>query len=110
MDARAQADAIVAAAAGEQERARHRGYEEGRAQAALELAGILAAGRAEAEAMIARAEPAAVAIAAKMAEKIVGRAVDVDPAVMSDIAAEAVAACRTRAGAVTLRVHPEHLA
>jgi flagellar biosynthesis/type III secretory pathway protein FliH len=44
-----------------------------------------------------------------MAEKIVGRAVALDATVMGEIAAEAVAACRTRGGAVVLRVHPDDL-
>jgi flagellar biosynthesis/type III secretory pathway protein FliH len=121
MDARAEAAALVAAAqreaealgaaaAAERERARRLGYEDGRAQAAAELVGVLAAARAEAEEMLARAEPAALTIAGKMAEKIVGRAVALDPALMADIAGEALDACRTREGAVTLRVHPEHLA
>jgi flagellar biosynthesis/type III secretory pathway protein FliH len=120
MDARAAADQLVAAARREAERlladARARRDEvlrnardEGRAQAAAETAELLAAGRAEADAMLERARPAALAVAAKMAEKIVGRAVALEPAVMAEIAAEALAACRTREGVVTLRVHPEDL-
>jgi flagellar biosynthesis/type III secretory pathway protein FliH len=102
-DARAQAGVTLA-------EARRRGLEEGRAEAAAELTGLLAAGRAEADAMLARVEPAALAIAARMAEKIVGRAVELDPTAMAAIAAEAVAACRTRDGLVQLRVHPDDLA
>jgi flagellar biosynthesis/type III secretory pathway protein FliH len=120
LDARAEADALVAAARSEAARlladaqARHdevlaRARDEGRAQAAVEAAALLAASRTEAEAMLERARPAALAVAAKMAEKIVGRAVALEPAVMAEIAAEALAACRTRQGVVTLRVHPEHL-
>jgi len=86
------------------------GHDEGRALAAAELAGLLVAGRAQADAMLARLEPEALAIAAKMAEKIVGRAVALEPAVMADIAAEALAACRVRGGLVKLRVHPDDLA
>jgi flagellar biosynthesis/type III secretory pathway protein FliH len=114
MDARAEAEAIVrdarARAEATLEEARRRGLEEGRAAAAAALVGLLAAGRAEAEAMLARVEPAALAVAARMAEKIVGRAVELDPTVMAAIAAEAVAACRTREGLVQLRVHPDDLA
>ncbi|MDB4979582.1 MAG: putative flagellar assembly protein FliH, partial [Myxococcales bacterium] len=86
------------------------GHDEGRALATAELAGLLAAARAEAAQMLADVQPAALAIAAKMAERIVGRAVALDAAVMGDIAAEAVAACRTRGGVVLLRVHPDDLA
>jgi flagellar biosynthesis/type III secretory pathway protein FliH len=120
MDARARADELVEMARREAERLvaeaqdRHdevlsRARDEGRAQAAAEVAALLAAGRAEAGAMLERARPAALTIAAKMAEKIVGRAVALEPSVMAEIAAEALAACRTRDGVVTLRVHPEHL-
>ena len=92
------------------EEARRAGYDEGRARAGAELATIVGAAGAEAERLLAAARPAALAIAAKMAEKIVGRAVALDPAVMGELAAEAVAACRTRGGAVVLRVHPDDLA
>jgi flagellar biosynthesis/type III secretory pathway protein FliH len=113
LDARAEAAAIVrdarARAEATLEEARRRGLEEGRAEAAAALVGLLAAGRAEVDAMLAGVEPAALAIAARMAEKIVGRAVELDPTVMAAIAAEAVAACRTRDGLVQLRVHPEDL-
>jgi type III secretion protein L len=90
--------------------ARRQGLEEGRAEGAAALAGLLAAGRAEADAMLARVEPAALVIATRMAEKIIGRAVELDPTLMAAIAAEAVAACRTREGLVRLRVHPDDLA
>jgi flagellar biosynthesis/type III secretory pathway protein FliH len=121
MDARAEAAALLEAARREadvaraeiaalQEASRRAGYDEGRAQAGAELAGVLASAHAEAERMLADVQPAALAIAAKMAEKIVGRAVALDPGVMGDIAAEAVAACRTRGGVVLLRVHPDDLA
>jgi flagellar biosynthesis/type III secretory pathway protein FliH len=129
MDARAVADEILASARraadltradAEEERQRvlrqshelgyQEGYEEGRAQAAAQMVGVLVASRAEADAMLARAEPEAVAIAAAMAERIVGRAVALEPAIMAEIAAEALAACQTRRGGVALRVHPDHLA
>jgi flagellar biosynthesis/type III secretory pathway protein FliH len=106
--ARREAESILRVASDERERVRREALDEGRAQAAVELAGVLAAGRARADELLARAVPDALAVAAKMAEKIVGRAVALDASVMADIAAEALAACRTR-GAVTLRVHPDDL-
>ena len=113
MDARAEAETILRhareGATATLEEARRRGLEQGRAEGAAELAVLLAAGRAEADAMLARVEPAALAIAARMAQKIVGRAVELDPSIMAAIAAEAVAACRTREGVVQLRVHPDDL-
>jgi type III secretion protein L len=114
LDARAEAEALLSdardRAGATLEEARRRGLELGRAEGAAEVALLLAAGRAEAEAMLARVEPAALTIAARMAEKIVGRAVELDPSIMAAIAAEAVAACRTREGVVHLRVHPDDLA
>jgi type III secretion protein L len=121
MDARAQAAEILAAAVAERERARAEreraraegfalGRDEGHADAAAALVGLLAAARAEAETALARVEPAVSAIAARMAEKIVGRAIVLDPTIMAAIAAEAVAACRTREGVAQLRVHPDDLA
>ena len=114
MDARAEAAAILAEArahaAETLAEARRRGLEEGRAEGVAALAGLLADARAEADAMLARVEPAALAIATRMAEKIVGRAVELDPAIMAAIAVEAVASCRTRDGVIQLRVHPEDLA
>jgi flagellar biosynthesis/type III secretory pathway protein FliH len=109
MDARAQAAAILDAARAEAEGVRASAYDEGRATAAAELTSLLAAARAEADALVAAATPAALAIAAKMAEKIVGRAVTMEPEIMAEIAAQAVAACRPRGGMVTLRVHPDDL-
>jgi flagellar biosynthesis/type III secretory pathway protein FliH len=109
MDARAQAAAILAAARAGAEGVRAAAYDEGRATAAAELTSLLAAARTEAAALVAAATPAALAIAAKMAEKIVGRAVTMEPAIMAEIAAEAVAACRPRGGVVQLRVHPDDL-
>jgi flagellar biosynthesis/type III secretory pathway protein FliH len=41
-----------------------------------------------------------------MAARIVGRAVEVEPAVMAEIAAEALRASAARPGRVKLRVHP----
>jgi type III secretion protein L len=74
------------------------------------MAATLLAARAEAERVIGASRGAVVAIAGKMAEKIVGRAVALDAAVMAEIAAEALGACRPRVGAIRLRVHPADLA
>jgi flagellar biosynthesis/type III secretory pathway protein FliH len=79
-------------------------------EAALgEITALLAAARADAESVRARAKDAAVVLARRMAEKIVGHAVDLDPALMGDIVAQALAASRAKAGAVVLRVHPDEL-
>jgi flagellar biosynthesis/type III secretory pathway protein FliH len=48
--------------------------------------------------------------ASSMAEKVVGRAVEIAPEAMGDIAAQALAAARAHSGRLVLRVHPEDLA
>jgi flagellar biosynthesis/type III secretory pathway protein FliH len=45
-----------------------------------------------------------------MAERIVGRAVDLGPEVMADIAGAALETCRASGGVVNLRLHPDDLA
>lgn len=81
----------------------------GREEALAEVTRLLVAARADAEAVRAEARDAAAVLARRMAEKIVGHAVEVAPALMGDIAAQALAASRARAGSVALRVHPEDL-
>jgi flagellar biosynthesis/type III secretory pathway protein FliH len=66
---------------------------------------LLVAARAAAQAERAAAKDVALVLARKMAEKIVGRAVELDPSVMGEIAARALDASRARAGAFVLRVH-----
>jgi flagellar biosynthesis/type III secretory pathway protein FliH len=121
LDARAEAEALLARARTEaealrteaiaaREAARREGLEAGRADGMAEAAVALAVARTEAARLTEAAAPAAIALAAKMAEKIVGRAVALDPETMADIAAEALGACRPGAGAVRVRVHPDDLA
>lgn len=125
LGAREQAAAILAAATaraevlireGEaaRELARRQGYEEGREAAAAALTETLAAAALEADRVRAGSEPAAVRLAgrlaAKMTEKIVGRALELAPELMADIADRALASSRARTGVVRLRVHPDDLA
>jgi flagellar assembly protein FliH len=87
-----------------------RGHDGLQREAALaEVTALLVAARADAERVRAEAKDAAVVLARRMAEKIVGHAVAVDSALMGDIAAQALAAARAKAGAVVLRVHPDDL-
>ncbi len=101
--ARADADAIRGGLAAERDRARA----EGRAEGLAEVAATLAAARADAERTREAAAPAAIVLARKMAEKIVGRAVELRPDTVADIVAAALASCRPRGGAVKVRVHPD---
>jgi flagellar biosynthesis/type III secretory pathway protein FliH len=94
--------------------ARRQGYAEGRDAAAAELTETLAAAARDAAALRVQAEPAAMRLcgrlAAKMAEKIVGRAVEIEPDALAGIAAQALAASRARAGLIKLRVNPDDCA
>jgi flagellar biosynthesis/type III secretory pathway protein FliH len=100
---------LVLDARGEADRVRAETRAAGQAHALVEAAAILATARAQAARLVADAQPAALALAARMAARIVGRAVDLDPAVMVEIAGEALAACRPR-GLVKLRAHPADVA
>lgn len=110
-EARRQAEALRAAARAEADElraeARRAGEAEGRALAEAAFTTLLLDARAEAERVRRAALPAAQVLAVRMAEKIVGHAVTVEPAVMADIARQALEAVRARAGTVTLRVHPD---
>ncbi len=77
---------------------------------AAEVTEVLLAARIAAEAERAAAKNAAVTLARKMAEKIIGHAVDLDPTVMAGIASQALVASRARGASVVLRVHPDDLA
>ena len=107
--AQTEADALRADAAAVREAARREGFETGRADGLAEAAVAVAAAHAEAARRVAAAGPTAIALAAKMAEKIIGRAVALDPETMAEIAGEALAACRPGAGTIRVRIHPEDL-
>jgi flagellar biosynthesis/type III secretory pathway protein FliH len=121
LDARAEAADLVAAARAEaaairgeaeaaREAARREGLDAGRADGLAEAVVTLAAARTEAARLADLSKVAAIALATKMAEKIVGRAVALAPEVMAEIVGEALAVCRPAAGLVRLRLHPEDLA
>lgn len=120
LDARVEAAALVAAARAEAEHiradteaaraeSRRQGAEAGRAEGLAELAGLIAAARAEADERLEAARPVALTLAGKMAERIVGRAVDLSPEVMAELAGAAMDACRARGAELRLRVHPDDL-
>jgi len=81
----------------------------GREVALAEVTEILVSAHASAEAERAAAKDLALPLARKMAEKIIGRAVDLDPSILGEIVGQAMAACQVREGCVVLRVHPEDL-
>jgi len=109
--ARRQAEALVADARAEAQQlhadARRAGEAEGRALAEAAFTTLLIEARAEADRVRRAALPAAQTIAVRMAEKIVGRVIALDATAMADSARQALEAARARAGAVSLRVHPD---
>jgi flagellar biosynthesis/type III secretory pathway protein FliH len=108
--ARADADALRGQAEAVREAARREGFEVGRAEGLAETMVTLAAARVEASRLADLSKVAAIALATKMAEKIVGRAIALGPDVMAEIVGEALASCRPGAGVVRLRLHPDDLA
>jgi flagellar biosynthesis/type III secretory pathway protein FliH len=109
--ANARAAALVREGEALREEARRQGYADGRDAAAAELTGTLASVAREAAAVRLQAEPAAMRLcgrlAARMAERIVGHAVELEPDALTAIAAQALAASRARAGLIKLRVNPD---
>jgi len=108
--ARGEADAIRAQARGAVDEAVRLGREQGRAEAAAALAGLVADARAQAARAQEAAKPVAITLALKMAEQIVGRAVALAPEVMAEIVGAALDACRPRGDFVRVRVHPDDAA
>ncbi|HEY0707379.1 MAG TPA: FliH/SctL family protein [Polyangia bacterium] len=109
-----EADFLAARAVEAAEQERQRGYEEGlargREEAMATFTEILVRARQEAEEMRLATRDSAIPLARRMAERIVGRALELHPSLIADIASQALAASRARSGPVVLRVHPEALA
>ncbi len=125
MSAREEAAQIIASAAAEanfmNERAneaaeeeRQRGFAEGlaagREEALAQLTEVLVRARQEADDLRVAARDGAIPLARRMAERIVGRALELHPALIADIANQALTASRARSGPVVLRVNPADLA
>src|SRR3954468_9918828 len=106
LSAREQAGRLIAEAEAARGEAERRGYQDGHAagrEAGLaEVTATLAAAEAHAEEVRARAAEPALRLARRMAEKIIGRAVELDPVVMADIVGRALAAARAGDAAAVL--------
>ncbi len=93
--------------------ARRSGYEAGfsvgRQEGLAQVTEILVRARADAEAVRVAAQDSAVALARRMAEKIVGQAVTLAPSFLVDMVGKALSETRARAGTVVVRVHPQDL-
>ncbi len=108
-DADMRRQAAVVAAEEERQKGYDRGLEEGRQAAMAEMAELLVRVREEAAHVRAENKDSAIPLAKKMAERIVGRALELHPSLIADIANQALAAAKPRAGEVTLRVSPQDL-
>lgn len=113
-EARAESARILADVATVAEDARQVAHASGHAAGREEgLAGVtelMVQARANAVEVGQQAAATAIVLARRMAEKIVGRAVEADPALMADLVAQALNQARARAGEVVVRVHPFDLA
>lgn len=93
-----------------EEEARRRGFAEGRRAgeeaARAEFTSLVAAARAYADEVRRANATAAVTLARRMAEKIVGRAVELAPEALGDVVTAALAASRAAEGRVAVRVNP----
>jgi type III secretion protein L len=111
--AQRQAASLVDAAAAQAEairaEARRVGESAGRAAGEEACATLVHAAHAEAERMRTTAAASVRVLAVRMAEKIIGRVVELDPSALTAIAGQALEAVRARAGVVVLRVHPDDL-
>lgn len=92
------------------EEARKAGFAAGREEGLAEVAALLQGARARAERELASSKETAIALARRMAERIVGRAIELAPDLMNQIVTEALASSRARSGKIVLRVHPGDLA
>lgn len=101
-----QAEEIVAQAESEREDALGEAREQGRQEGLAQATEVLLRARQEAAALVERSEEELVRLALLVAEKIVGRALELDPNVILDISAQAIESVRQQRELV-LRVHPE---
>jgi flagellar biosynthesis/type III secretory pathway protein FliH len=108
--AAAEAEFLNARALEAAEEERRRGFAEGlaagREEAMAEFTEIVARARQEAEDLRLSSRDGAIALGRRMAERIVGRALELHPSLIADIASQALVAARPRSGAVVVRVNP----
>lgn len=115
---RAEAAAVLARATAEAaelraraERAGHEaGFAAGREEGLAQVTALIAGAQAQARRIADEARGSAVVLGRRIAEKVIGRAVTVEPELMAQMAASALAASRARGGTIVVRVHPDDLA
>ena len=106
LDARARANALLAAARQDAERMREAAREQGRQAGRAELAGELLRTTQAHEQAVAALEPQAIAIALQAAKQLLGAEVSARPEQIRAIVAPLLARLR-RARTLVLRVHPD---
>jgi flagellar biosynthesis/type III secretory pathway protein FliH len=104
-EAEAEAARIRAAAEADREAVAARAVEAGRAEGLARAAATLAEAGASRDRLLAAAEREIAALAIDVARKVLGRELAQDPAAVTDLAAQAIAAARDRRQ-VVLRVNP----
>jgi flagellar biosynthesis/type III secretory pathway protein FliH len=109
-EAQASTERLAAARAEAVAAGRAEGVRQGREEGHAEALGILAAARAQGLAEHRKHREAGIAIGRKMAEKILGRALALDPSIIAELAEQAILASRPRGGPVVVHAHPEDVA
>jgi flagellar biosynthesis/type III secretory pathway protein FliH len=107
--ARDEAARLVASAADVREQARREGFAAGREEARAEATALLLQAQTAAAAVRERSAGDLRRLAVRIAEKILDRALELDPELVTAITAAALEPVRDR-HAITLRVHPDDLA
>ena len=107
-EAEAEALRVREESEGEARTLRERAYAEGREEALSELTELILEARERRDAALAEAERDLLRLAVKLAEKIVGREVERDPAALADIVANALRQARQNE-TFTVRVSPADL-
>jgi flagellar biosynthesis/type III secretory pathway protein FliH len=101
--------AAVVAAEEERQKGFQQGLQEGREAAMKEMADLMVRVREDAAQVRLESRDSAIPLAKKMAQLIVGRALELHPSLIADIANQALAAAKPRAGEVVVRVSPSDL-
>jgi type III secretion system HrpE/YscL family protein len=107
-EARREREQLLQAAQAQREAVLAEAREQGRQEGLAQVAEQLVRAKLQAAALVQQSEPDAVALALRIAERVLGRDVEREPALLVDLCATALEQLRS-ARAVVLRVHPSAL-
>ncbi len=107
-EARRERERILEAARAEREAVLAEAREQGRQEGLAQVSEQLVRARLQAAALLQQSEPEALALALRIAERVLGRDVEREPALLVDLCATALEQLRS-ARSVVLRVHPTAL-